>query len=171
VSRTTLLVPVLDAEPATAGWWPEWEPPKARGIPAHVSVLFPFLHRPEIGDEQLALLAEAAGAVQPFDFALTSIGRFPQTVYLAPRPATGFTELTRGVEERFPGMRAYGGIHVRHVPHLTVLTCTDQRLLDRAAAEVGMSLPIRSRATHMWLMAEREHGGWERVRSFPLGRE
>jgi hypothetical protein len=168
VSRTTLLVPVRDAEPASAGWWPSWEPPKARGIPAHISVLFPFLHLKEIGEEELGLLRDATAAVRAFDFALTTIGRFPQTVYLLPDPAVGFAALTRGVEERFPGVRAYGGLHPRHVPHLTVLTCTDRGLLERAAVEVATALPIRTRASEVWLMAEREHGGWERARTFAL---
>jgi hypothetical protein len=170
VSRTTLLVPVPEASHATAGWWPEWEPPKARGIPAHVSILFPFLRRTAVGAEQLELLREAAASVRAFDFSLVSVGRFPQTVYLRPEPATGFAALTTAVEERFPGVRAYGGVHPRHVPHLTVLTCRDRGLLDRAAVEVGAALPIRARASEAWLMAEREHGGWEHAETFPLDR-
>jgi 2'-5' RNA ligase len=168
VSRTTLLVPVPAAESATAGWWPEWQPPKARGIPAHVSVLFPFLRRTAIDAEELELVAQAAATVRAFEFSLTSVGRFPQTVYLRPEPATGFTALTHAVEERFPGVRAYGGVHPRHVPHVTVLTCHERELLDRAASEVTAALPIRARAAEVWLMTEREHGGWEHSETFPL---
>jgi hypothetical protein len=54
------------------------------------------------------------------------------------------------------------------VPHLTVLTCDDQELLERAAVEVAAALPVHSRVTHVWLMAERDHGGWDRVETFWL---
>ena len=169
MSRTTLLVPVPEAEPATAGWWPEWEPPKARGIPAHVTVLFPFLHAHELDDDAYARIADAAAAVPAFPFTLARVGRFPSTVYLVPEPSSGFAALTAGIEERFPGVQAYGGVHVRLVPHLTVITCADKPLLERAAEEVATALPIAARATAVWLMGEREHGGWERLASFPLG--
>ncbi len=169
MTRTTLLVPAHEAEPATAGWWSEWEPPKARGIPAHVSVLFPFVRTHQLDDDALQRVADAAAAVPAFPYRLVRVGRFPSTVYLEPEPAAGFAALTTGVEERFPGVRAYGGVHVRLVPHLTVLTCADRTLLDRAALEVATALPIDARATAVWLMGEREHGGWERLESFPLG--
>ena len=169
MSRTTLLVPVPEAEAATAGWWPEWDPPKARGIPAHVSVLFPFLHAHELDDAARARIAEAAAAVRAFPFTLARVGRFPATVYLAPEPSSGFAALTSGIEDRFPGVHAYGGVHVRLVPHLTVLTGADKALLERAADEVATTLPISAHATAVWLMGEREHGGWERLASFPLG--
>ncbi len=169
MSRTTLLVPVPEAEPATAGWWPEWDPPKARGIPAHVSVLFPFLRLQQLDGDALRRIGEAAATVPAFAFTLARVGRFPSTVYLAPEPATGFADLTRDIDRRFPGVEPYGGVHVRIVPHVTVLTCQDTELLDRAASEVATALPIAARASAVWLMGEQPHGGWERLTVFPLG--
>jgi hypothetical protein len=167
---STLLVPVPEAEPATAPWWPQWEPPKARGVPAHVTVFFPFLRRRELTDEVLALIAEAVGGVRPFDAVFARTGRFERTLFLVPEPAAPFAELTRRLVERFPDRRPYRGEHGDVLnPHLTVLTCADAAMLERAETEVRQALPVRTHVRELWLLAEDEHGGWRRRRAFPLG--
>lgn len=166
--RTALLVPFPEAEPATTPWWPLWDPPKAVGIPAHVTVIFPFLRASELSGADLTTLREIASSVPAFDVSFARVGRFPATVWLAPEPAAPFVELTRLVAERFPGIEPYGGEHDEIVPHLTVLSSHDAELLERAAKEVVAALPLAARATELWLMAERSHG-WTARAVLPLG--
>lgn len=167
---SALLVPIPEAEGATSPWWPRWSPAKARGIPAHVTVLFPFLRRSELDLVAHAEIAAAAREVEPFDVVFGRVGRFPSTVYLEPDPADPFIELTRLVVEHFPGHLPYRGTHgTTTVPHLTVLTTPDEDELERAAVEIAASLPIACRVSELWLMVERERGGWELDRTFPLG--
>jgi len=167
---STLLVPIAEADAVTSPYWPAWEPPKARGVPAHVSVLFPFLRRRALTDEALARIAEAAATVPPFTVTFRRTGRFERTVFLVPEPARPFAELTRRIVERFPDCPPYRGAHGDVLsPHLTVLTCADDEALERAEAEVRRSLPLRAHVRELWLMVEDEHGGWRRHRSFPLG--
>ena len=167
---STLLVPIPEADPVTAPFWPAWEPPKAKGVPAHVSVLFPFLRRRALTEDALALIAEAAGGVAPFTVRFRRTGRFERTVFLVPEPARPFAELTRQVHERFPDCPPYRGAHGTVLnPHLTVLTCADEKALDRAEQDVHRSLPLRAHVRELWLMVEDEHGGWRHHRSFALG--
>lgn len=167
---STLLVSIPEAEPVTARYWPAWEPPKPRGVPAHVSVLFPFLRRRELTTEAIALIGEAAGGVDPFDVAFARTGRFEWTVFLVPEPAAPFSELAQRLVERFPTAKPYRGFHGDVLnPHLTVLTCADAEALDRAEAEVRKSLPLRSRVQELWLLVEDDHGGWKRWHTFSLG--
>jgi len=49
-----------------------------------------------------------------------------------------------------------------------VLTCADEKALDRAEQDVRRSLPLRAHIRELWLMVEDEHGGWTHHRSFPL---
>ncbi len=167
---SALLVPIPEAEPATARWWPLWQPEKAKGIPAHVTVLFPFLRRADLDAAARDAIAEVAAGVAPFDVSFSEIGRFPATVYLAPDPAAPFAELTRLVVARFPDHPPYRGTHgSQSVPHLTVLTCPDADLLRQAEREIAGALPVHSRVEELWLTVEQEHGGWQLDRVFPLG--
>ena len=167
---STLLVPIPEADAVTSPFWPDWEPPKARGVPAHVSILFPFLRRRALTADALGQIAEAAAAVAPFTVRFRRTGRFEHTVFLVPEPARPFAELTRQIVARFPGFPPYRGAHGTVLnPHLTVLTCADEKALERAEREVSRSLPLRSRVRELWLMVEDEHAGWRQHRSFPLG--
>lgn len=167
---STLLVPIPEADPVTAPYWPAWQPPKARGVPAHVSILFPFLRRRALTADALGRIADAAAAVSPFTVRFRRTGRFEHTVFLVPEPALPFAELTRQIHERFPDCPPYRGAHGTVLsPHLTVLTCADESALAKTEQEVRRSLPLRSRIRELWLMVEDEHGGWRRHRTFPLG--
>lgn len=168
--RTTLLVPIPEAEEATARWWPSWDPPKARGIPAHVTILFPFVPARDVDEALCERLREAAAEVRACEVAFARVARFARTVYLAPDPAEPFVELVRQVRQRFPAFEPYGGAHAAVVPHLSVLTTADEDLLDRAAAEVAEALPLRTTASELVLMEELEHGGWQPRARFPLAR-
>lgn len=166
---STLLVPIPDADDVTSPFWPDWEPPRARGAPAHVSVLFPFLRRSALTGDVLAQIAEAAAAVPRFTVRFRRTGRFEHTVFLVPEPARPFAELTRRIHERFPGCPPYRGAHGSVLrPHLTVLTSADVRAPDRAERDIRRRLPLTAHVDGLWLMVEDKHGGWSVHRSFPL---
>lgn len=168
---STLLVPIPEADHAIAPFRPAWEPPPARGVPAHVSILFPFLRRRALNAHALSRIAEAAAAVEPFTVRFRRTGRFDRTVFLVPEPARPFAELTRLIVERFPDCPPYRGAHGSVLnPHLTVLTCADGPGLDEAELEIRRSLPLRAAVRELWLMVEDQHGGWRLQHAFPLGR-
>lgn len=164
---STLLCPVPVAEETLRGWWPLWSPPRARGIEAHVSVCFPFLRRRDLDGAVRHELREVAAAVPPFTARFDRVGRFPSTVYLEPDPAGPFVALMRGVRERFPRRLERPGHGL--VPHLTVLTCADEALLDEAASAAAALPPIVAPVDELWLVVERDHGPWEVEERFPLG--
>lgn len=85
------------------------------GVPAHFTVLFPFMPPDEIALEVLRLAQAALNAVPAFDFSLTGVGRFPTTAYLIQHPPEPFIALTTALMESFPTYRPYGGAHESNV--------------------------------------------------------
>ena len=143
--RTALVVPVREAAPYYAG---------APGVPAHVTVLFPFDETP---DEQA--LEDLFRRFHAFDFELDSVEQFAEgTRWLHPSPSAPFVDLTAAVWQRWPDYAPYEGAFDEVIPHLTI-TVDDVQ-----------GLPIRARATEVALLEESESdGSWSVRRTFALG--
>jgi 2'-5' RNA ligase len=166
--ETALLVPVLEAAPAIAGWWPVWDPPRAQGIPPHITLLFPFLAHAGLDEDLLRELDSLFTATPAFRFALTGTGRFEGGfLTLVPEPAEPFVRLTETLVRRWPDHPPYGGTVEEVVPHLSVLRSRDEELLGRAERQLATMLPLETRASEIWLMAHAD-GAWSLLRRFAL---
>ena len=162
-----LVVLVPEAEPVIGASRTLHTQDGAAGMPAHVTLLYPFA---PIGAVDIDAVREIAVATQPFAYELRAVHEWPDgVVYLEPRPAAPFVELTLGLAARFPDYPPYGGIHDDVVPHVTVVHTGDPRARADAAASVAGSLPIRCDADEIWLMHE-VNGRWRGHTPFPLGR-
>src|SRR5512144_1866565 len=84
--QTALVVPVPEAEPAVRTWRERYDPAARAGVPAHVTVLFPFLHASLVGHGTCAVLDEIFGRHRSFEVRFETCGRFPGVLYLAPDP-------------------------------------------------------------------------------------
>src|SRR3954471_5576538 len=98
--RTALIIVIPEAEPAVAALRREHDWSAPLGVPAHVTILFPFADGADV-DEQA--IAEVAASFPAFAFVLDRIGRFEGgPVWLHPEPPEPFVALTEAVRRRFP---------------------------------------------------------------------
>ncbi|MFW6598805.1 2'-5' RNA ligase family protein [Propionibacteriaceae bacterium Y2011] len=161
--RTALIVP-LDAGPVVDRWRLATDP-TAPGVPAHVTVLVPFLELDRIDDSVTDWLSRlCAGIVAP-EITLDDVRSFPTAVWLHPAESDFFVDLTTRVAARWPDHPPYEGQHAEVVPHLTVAHAP--RMRDRVAAELAPTLPIRRRVDGVHLFAY-TRGSWIDVRQFPF---
>jgi 2'-5' RNA ligase len=137
-------------------------------MPAHVTLLFPFVPANELDDATDLTLRALFRATAPFGVRFTEARRFAATLYLAPEPAEPFARLTHDIVRRFPEHPPYGGRFADVIPHLTVADHADQATLDAAEAAVGSGLPLDAVASEAWLMIERDEG-WETHTRYPFG--
>jgi 2'-5' RNA ligase len=142
-AQSALIVPVPQAEAVVADLRARHDASAALGVPAHITVLFPFVPPSGIDAAVLARVQAAVQGVRAFAFTLSRTGRFAQTLYLAPDPAAPFAELTQRLVAEFGQYPPYGGVHSGVVPHLTVAQ----------AAPAGLTLPQDALAA-----ALRRHG-------------
>jgi hypothetical protein len=153
---SALVVPVPGAEALAPG---------SAGLPAHVTVLYPFLGTRRIGENTVTALAETFAACAPFDFALTAVARFPGVLYLAPEPAAAFVALTGACVARWPEHPPYAGAYAEVVPHVTLAEGPEPAgLAERASA----ALPIAGHAGVVWLMVPGRGGRWRLRAELPL---
>lgn len=144
----------------------------ARHIPPHVTILFPFVHAPDIDDRTIDRLRRLYAPVPPFPYRLVSVDSFPDAAWLAPEPEEPFLDLVARTREAFPGHPPYGDHDHVVVPHLTLGVAHDDSQLEAMVRELREmlrpSLPIRGRAARVSLVGERPDGMWVLHESFPL---
>jgi 2'-5' RNA ligase len=169
VPETALIVAVPEAEPLVASWRAKHDWSARRGVPAHVTVLYPFLPTERVDDRLLAELGELFASHPAFSFQLGSVSRFPDVAWLAPEPSEPFEALTRIVAERYPDYPPYEGLHDEVIPHLTVAE-GDAELQDQVEAALTEHLPIAAQAQDVVFMFEGDDGRWREAHRFPLGR-
>lgn len=173
MAESGLIVRVPEAEALVGPLRGRLHPAASLGVPAHVTVLFPFMAPELIDGAVLGRLRGALAGAAPFAFELGRVGRFPETAYLAPDPAEPFADLTRRLAAAFPAYPPFGGAHDEIVPHLTVAH-GDAASAARAVIELGRLLeeagPIRAECREVELL-ENSTGTWRPMAMLALGRE
>jgi hypothetical protein len=97
-TESAVLVPVPEAERVVSRHRARLDAAAALGVPAHVTVLFPFVPPSEIAAATLESLAAALASAGAFDCEFPDTAWFGSDVlWLAPRPAAPFRALTRAV--------------------------------------------------------------------------
>lgn len=172
-THTALVVAVPAAEEVVGPVRARLDRSASWGVPAHITLLFPFVAPGLIDDDVLRAVRETVVSVPRFDLALTATAWFDERVlWLRPEPAAPLRALILALCRRFPQVRPYGGEIGPDdiVPHLTVGHEHPRAVLDAAAAEVEAHLPIRTHVGAVRLIAgRREPGGsWPTLAEFPL---
>jgi 2'-5' RNA ligase len=134
-ATTALVILVPEAEALVKAFRDKYDPAAAAGMPAHVTVLYPFKNLEHIGEDVMAVLHSLFSHHPCFRFALGALQRFPTVLYLAPHPATPFQALTRAVADRYPETPPYDGAFSNIVPHLTIAHVNDAHRLDESGRD------------------------------------
>ncbi|HKT81095.1 MAG TPA: 2'-5' RNA ligase family protein [Vicinamibacterales bacterium] len=168
---TALIVPIPEAESVVGPFREAHDPAYAEGVPAHVTVLYPFLSPSQITPAILEELDRLFAGCVSFRATFADFGRFPGVLYLAPSDAGPFVTLTTLVVSRFPDAPPYGGQFNDVVPHLTVAHAADSRMLDLIETDMrtraGAALPIQATIREV-ILIEKQGVRWSRCFSFPL---
>lgn len=165
-----LIVPVPEAEPLVGEYRQRYDRSAALGVPAHITINYPFKPHVTHPREALSSLRSLLAPVREFTFTLAEIRTFPGILYLAPDPPHPFLTLIGAVVSRFPDSPPYGGEFGEPVPHLTVADVQEAELPsvhERFAAFACPLLPLAARAREIWLMDNSETT-WKTRAVFPL---
>ena len=174
MSETALLITVPSADPVVARHRSRLDRAARVGVPAHVTVVYPFVPFKSLRTADLAALTELARTVPAFTLDLGGVGWFGEdVVFLEPTPREPVLDLIAKVGEAFPEFPPYGGEHAEPHPHLTLGHGRPLEELRVAEAAVLPHLPITQRVDAISLWAGPplllEQPGWSQVGTFPLG--
>jgi 2'-5' RNA ligase len=165
--ESALVIVVPEAEPYVSDWRAQYDWSAQRGVPAHITLLYPFAPTEKIDEQLLGDLRELFATHSAFSFDLPRVARWPEVAWLAPDPDQPFRALTASIVALFPDYQPYEGVHADVIPHLTVAE-GGVELQDRVEAAVSGHLPIRARADDIALLVENDEGRWHEAHRFPL---
>jgi hypothetical protein len=168
--ETAVLLCVPEAEPLVGPWRQKAVPSAAKGVPAHVTLLCPFLPAPAVDAGVVAELEWFFGGIDAFWLRFDGVGEFAEqgVVYLEPSDRE-LADLTQALAVRWPECPPYARKHDELVPHLTAVHTDDAALRAQAAAALRGGLPLRAVAAQAALWECDEHGMWSETATFDFG--
>jgi hypothetical protein len=152
------------------------DPAAGFGLPAHVTLLYPFGPVDQIDTTVISRLRALFAAHRPFAVEFRCIRWFGDDVlWLAPEDSGPFVAMTEAVVAAYPQWQPYGGAFETIIPHLTVDSSEAADGLasvgELRAAEAALigRLPLRDTADRVLLMAgRREPRSWRVLEEFRL---
>jgi 2'-5' RNA ligase len=172
VFETAFIVCVPQAEAHVAALRSRFDASAHLGVPAHITVVVPFMAPDQITPGVLVRIQAALNQVPSFAFSLSEVRRFPATAYLAPEPAAPFIALTEALVRVFPEFPPFRCEHESIVPHLTVANGNASEAAVAAAelqAVIQSKGPISSFCASVSLLAN-SSGLWREMHVFALPR-
>ena len=146
------------------------DPSAAVGVPAHVTLIYPFMPPDQLKDDVRRRIEQIISSEPSFPFTLTSVKRWPNVVYLTPDPAEPFRRLTGSLAAAFPKYPPYEGAHEEVVPHLTVAQDVPDDYYAAAEHALPAMLPIRDVAREAWLIGHTPDQPWHTLWRLPFGK-
>ncbi|AJC19846.1 2'-5' RNA ligase family protein [Pandoraea pulmonicola] len=162
MATSAFVVKVPEAEPMVADLRQQYDPSTRVGVPAHITVLYPFMAPEHITPSVLSQAHRVFSSIPAFSFRLDAVGCFDKrVVFLRPAVPDPFVALTTAIAGEFPDYPPFGGRHSEIVPHLTVSVEPD--VVDPVSSALHRRLQgavgIESRCTHITLL-ENSSGRW-----------
>jgi 2'-5' RNA ligase len=145
------------------------DPSAVQGIPAHVTLLYPFMPVDGLKDDVRRTVEGIVAREPVFTVSFRSVARWPNVVYLPPEPAEPFRRLTAALAAAFPDYPPYEGEYEEVLPHLTVAQDVSDDYFAAAEHALPGLLPLRDVIREAWLIGHLPEQPWHTLWRLPLG--
>lgn len=170
---SALVIPIPDLEPVVGPCRWRHDPVARLGVPAHVTVHFPWCPADTVDAATLAEVGAIAASVPPIEVTFAELRWFgDQVAWLAPEPDRPFRDLASRSAARWPDYPLYSGEFADVIPHLTLGELSrggDADALRAETAALGEALPLRARADAVVWLTLGADGHWSQAARVALG--
>jgi 2'-5' RNA ligase len=167
-NETAIIIPIAEAEPIVGQLRLQHDKAAQLGVPAHITLLYPFCGLEAVTGE-IENLKHLCASIEAFPFSFTEVRRFPASVYLHPDKAERFAQITMTLVKKWPDYKPYNGAFSDIVPHLTVAAQVDTGTLAAVEDTLRHRLPIKCVAREVWLLTSDHTGMWSKKAAFAMG--
>ena len=143
----------------------------AVGVPAHMTLLHPFIEPADLKASVRRRLLEVAADHRPFDYQQAQQAEWPDAIYVAVEPVRPFVLLQRDLQAAFPDWPIYGaGRDFEFEPHITIADRVGKLEPGVREDPAWRGLPRQAQAKAIDVIATGPTGRWRLVWRIPLGR-
>ena len=159
---TALIVPMAGVDPVVRPIRQALHGSGDAGMPAHVTLMYPFVPLTEVDETVRAQLRGLFARFSPFRATFRRAVRMDGLLYLEPEPGEAFMALYEGVRAAWPSLLPYEGKYgTDYTPHLSIAYGEDGRIdpngffgpMEQALAP---HLPLQAEAEAAWLVVRRD---------------
>ncbi len=170
--ETAIDIHVPELAVILAPWRDVTIPIAAKGVPPHLTLLYPW-RTPPLTAQDLDALRGAVADYAPFPITFSGLGRFSPTVlFLQLADDSAMRALMGAIKAVFSDTPAYGGAIPDPTPHLTVAKATRDAELDRLEQELLVALaphlPFVVQVKQIVVMESDRSGDWHDLAILPL---
>ncbi|MFC7344976.1 2'-5' RNA ligase family protein [Saccharopolyspora griseoalba] len=152
VGQTGVVIPVPEAQPLLAAVTERFPEAVRSGVPAHLSLLYPFVQADSLDDHVITELTSIFAEQAPLPVKFAACHRRGAFVALRPEPSDGVEALASAVQRRWPDVVPYEGRYDAD-PHLTVaMHTTEERAAIIERELVPEWVPLSAELREAWLV-------------------
>ncbi|MGA2101453.1 MAG: 2'-5' RNA ligase family protein [Candidatus Sulfotelmatobacter sp.] len=160
-NESAIIIPIPEVEPFVGPLRLKYDAAARLGVPAHITLLYPF-YPATAAIDQIENLVAICASIQAFRFSFTEARRFPSTAYLHSDKSESFVRIITALMEKWPDCKPYGGSHPEIIPHLTVADKVTAKALEEVERSLSHQLPISCMAREVWLLTSDHAGMWSK---------
>jgi len=138
----------------------------SEGLPAHITLLYPFAAPESLDSSVRQRLTEIAARHQRFAYRLAGPNRWPNTLYASVEPQTPMAALQAELARSFSEYPLYAG-KFDFLPHVTIAIGAAADLAAAAPAWQSLSVAATARAEAIEVIF-RTTGSWSTMWRIPL---
>jgi hypothetical protein len=162
-------------ESALAPWRNPTVAVATKGVPPHVSLLYPW-REPPLSGHDLDTLQHAVALCPVFSICFVRVGHFASNVlFLEPAPDAALRNLMHRIWAAFPDSPPYAGAFRDPAPHLTIAKATTHAHFERLQSEIHAAmaalLPLTLLVEEIVVMEEGVTGFWQSQATMRLRRD
>jgi hypothetical protein len=157
-ARTTIVAPVPEAEAAVASWRARFDPWAQLGVPAHITLLTPFLPVELIDGAVIDRMRSIWTRRSVLPVVLSQVAQIPGAIALLPEDATPLEGLTAELLAEWPELRPQVRTGFARPYHITIACRDDRALLAQLSEELAPKLPLRADLGSLLVFGASEDG-------------
>jgi 2'-5' RNA ligase len=166
-SEASALVIRVELPPALAALRLRSDENAADGVPAHVTLLYPFAEPAAIDDGVIETVTSIVARHAAWSMELGERRRWPETLYVSVEPEAPVRSLQADLADAFPTQPLYGGAY-EFTPHVTIAEGLGAHDPAVAGDPAWSELPFTQFVDAVELIVRDADGRWRVDRQFPM---
>lgn len=151
--QTGVVIPVPAADALLASVATQFPGVVREGVPAHLSVQYPFLAADELDQRVTETLSELFAPQRPIRVTFAECGRRGGFVYVRPDSTEELTQLSGALRQRWPQVLRCADSDDDVGPHVTIAMHASEDVARTVEQQVIAALPISAELGEAWLVA------------------